>query len=164
MKIYTKAGDTGLTKLFIEQKRLETVSKSNGIFDVLSKIDELNVEIALLRDGIPFCADLGMILIKISGDIQAGFTESKSVDIDELVQKMEEDIDDMTSTLPPLRNFIIPMAKSYPAHKCRVVTRDVERLLVREGISAIFIKFFNRLSDYFFTVARVMSPEEIIVK
>ena len=163
MKIYTRAGDTGLTKLYINNEKLETLSKAESIFDALGKIDELNVEVALLRNDVPFCANLGMILINISGDIQAGFDDSKSVNINDLIDSMEEDIDDMTSTLPPLRNFIIPMPSSYSAHKCRVITREVERLLVKQRVSNNYIKFFNRLSDYFFTLARVMSQEEIIV-
>lgn len=159
MKIYTKAGDTGMTKLYIDHKTLETFSKGEGIFDVLGKIDELSVEISLLRDKVPFCTELGSILIDMSADIQA-CVDHETVN---LVERLEEYIDDMTTTLPPLRNFIIPLPSSYHAHKCRVVTREVERLCVKLEVSNSYIKFFNRLSDYFFTLARVMSNEDIIV-
>lgn len=160
MKIYTRNGDTGFTKLFIDNKKLETFSKADTIFDILGKIDELNVELALLRDCIPFCMELGHILIRVSGNIQANI----DIDLNELVERLEGDIDDMTTTLPKLTNFIIPLASSYHAHKCRVVTREVERLLVKQKMKDSYIKFFNRLSDYFFTLARVMSEKEIIYK
>jgi len=158
MKIYTRSGDEGFTKLYINHERLESFSKADGIFDILGKIDELNVEIAPLRNDIPFCIELGHLLIKISGDLQAKI----DIDLSDLVSRLEEDIDDMTTSLPPLRNFIIPLPASYQAHKCRIVTREVERLLVKQKINISYIKFFNRLSDYFFTLARTLSKDEII--
>jgi aspartyl-tRNA synthetase len=44
MKIYTRSGDAGFTKLYINHERLESFSKADGIFDILGKIDELNFD------------------------------------------------------------------------------------------------------------------------
>ena len=78
---------------------------------------------------------------------------------------MESIIDNITSTLPPLTKFLLignnPMEQN--AHKCRILSREVERLIMSSNIPYIdpgVLKIFNRMSDYWFTVARLHSTEQ----
>jgi cob(I)alamin adenosyltransferase len=77
----------------------------------------------------------------------------------------------MDAKLPPLAAFILPGGGRCSAylHVCRSVCRRAERaaIAVREKeVSAntkLFIdtqRFMNRLSDYFFVLARFVSTEE----
>jgi cob(I)alamin adenosyltransferase len=62
--------------------------------------------------------------------------------------------------MPPLTNFILPGRSelSLLYHEARVITRKAERLIVeladQEQIDSSLIKYINRLSDLFFTLAR----------
>ena len=74
---------------------------------------------------------------------------------------LEKSIDAMDSLLPPLRSFILPgghVAVS-TTHIVRCVCRRAERSCVRmqeEGlfVEPLVIRYLNRLSDYFFELAR----------
>lgn len=160
MKIYTKRGDRGETDLYYLNKELVRMSKDDSIFNLLGKIDELNVEIIPIVDvDREFNIELQHLMIYISGDIQAGY-ENPTIDLEECTKNLEIKIDDLTSTLPPLNNFIIP--NHYHSHRCRVICREVERLAVAQKVHPSIIQFFNRLSDYFFTLSRVLQTEEIV--
>lgn len=160
MKIYTKRGDSGKTDLYYLNKELVRVSKDDSIFHLLGKIDELNVEIIPLVDSDKdFNIELQHLMIYISGDIQAGY-KKPTINLEECTKNLETKIDDLTSTLPPLNNFIIP--NHYHSHRCRVICREVERLAVTKKVHPSIIQFFNRLSDYFFTLSRVLQKEEIV--
>lgn len=85
---------------------------------------------------------------------------------EEDVSQLEHWIDAMQAELPPLRCFILPAGNEAvaTAHICRTITRRLERLVValnetEESKSAddICLRFINRLSDYFFTLARYIS-------
>jgi cob(I)alamin adenosyltransferase len=81
---------------------------------------------------------------------------------EEIVAKMETEIDRLTSLLPELRNFILPGATQQGAHchVARCVCRRAERLVVHlsdiEELPEFIIKFLNRLSDYLFTLSRFL--------
>ncbi|MGN1239633.1 MAG: cob(I)yrinic acid a,c-diamide adenosyltransferase [Paludibacteraceae bacterium] len=85
---------------------------------------------------------------------------------EEDVLQLEQWIDAMQAELPPMRCFILPAGSESiaTAHVCRTVTRRLERLVVAlqettENKSAddICLRFINRLSDYFFTLARYIA-------
>ncbi len=72
---------------------------------------------------------------------------------------LETEIDRMDADLPPLKNFILPGGSviACQAHICRTVCRRLERLIVGFDASSLepSVKpFVNRLSDYFFVLAR----------
>lgn len=76
------------------------------------------------------------------------------------VQQFEKEIDFMTEKMPELRNFILPGGGRVGAlfHHARTVCRRVERRIVelseKEEVYEEIIKYFNRLSDLLFTMAR----------
>jgi cob(I)alamin adenosyltransferase len=68
--------------------------------------------------------------------------------------------------LPPLKNFILPGGHPTVSvcHLCRTVCRRAERLTVAllqsgEPVEDLALQYLNRLSDYFFLLARFLSKE-----
>lgn len=165
LKIYTKTGDAGETSLF-GGKRL---SKAALRIETYGTIDELNAFLALLGDHYPDpkradefvqiqmkLFNIGSILASEPGKKWDQIPDITTIDI----EKLEKSIDAMDAYLEPLKNFILPgghPAISY-AHVARTVCRRAERLMVAlnatEPLDPLVLKFVNRLSDYFFTIAR----------
>jgi len=83
---------------------------------------------------------------------------------DEDITTLEKSIDQMDSVLPPMKSFILPgghVAVS-TTHIARCVCRRAERTCVRmqeEGlfVEPLVIRYLNRLSDYFFELARYVA-------
>ena len=79
---------------------------------------------------------------------------------DKQVAFLEERIDEMDASLEPLRSFIIPGGNQSvsQAHIARTVCRRCERTILRlaqdVNIQEDIIRFYNRLSDYFFVLSR----------
>ena len=88
-------------------------------------------------------------------------TSSKAAGLSENdITKLERVIDELDSELPPLRAFVLPGGSriSSFAHVCRTVTRRCERRVVALAngnyIDPNVIAYLNRLSDFFFVLAR----------
>lgn len=171
MKIYTKTGDLGITSLY-DGSRIE---KTNIIFDVLGYNDELSSHIGIL------IAQLNKIvynspLISQLRNIQATLQYINSIiatpDInkqkklkhidDKDVLEIENWIDYMEKCNPKLTSFILPgvTIEDAQAHICRTSCRKSEREMIRYSkiekieISPYILVYMNRLSDYFFSLAR----------
>jgi len=173
MKIYTKNGDTGLTGLVGQQK----VSKNHARINAYGTVDELNSVIGGILLHLPdnetqIEKNIQMIqndLFEI-GSCLARIDQSKvTMPLNPHVIQIEQAIDRMSELLPPLKGFILP---SGPAgvvfsHMARTVCRRAERQVVgfMENLDpdmqsdnyCIVQKYLNRLSDYFFTLARYIS-------
>lgn len=166
MKIYTKTGDTGQTSLVGGKK----VSKADLKIESYGTVDELNSFIGMLRVHLDTSSGEQIRLKKIQnilfniGSILA--TESGKENsyipilMEEDIALLEQGIDEMDAQLQPLQNFILPAGSSLIAlsHVCRTVCRRAERLVValnqQEAVNPLIQKYLNRLSDYFFTLAR----------
>lgn len=168
-KIYTKTGDTGETSLF-GGKRLP---KSNTRIDAYGTVDELNSYVGLVRDCVT--ADELKVLLKevqdrlftIGSNLASDPTKDMQVpDINETdIEILEKEMDRMDELLPPLKSFILPGGHpivSY-CHLARCVCRRAERLVVAlhlvEPVEPILIRYLNRLSDYFFTLSRMLAKD-----
>lgn len=79
----------------------------------------------------------------------------KQQDIDNL----EKEIDNYDREIQPLKSFILPGGNQIAAelHIARSVCRRAERRCVSLKAKPIQLKYLNRLSDYLFTVARVVN-------
>ena len=81
-------------------------------------------------------------------------------------QMLEMEINRLDSALPPLRDFVIPGENplSALAHICRTICRRAEREILRlnetEEIQPEILAFINRLSDYFFVLARKLQKNQ----
>lgn len=165
MKIYTKTGDDGTTSLFDGTR----VSKNHERVDLYGEVDELN---SVLGIAVTFCRDepFSNKLKQIQKDLFAlGANlanpnhlkqKDKSNFTDELVTRLETDIDAMETKLTPMKNFILPGGTEASAflHLARTICRRAERKLVHlsqnETIDALFLRYLNRLSDHLFVAAR----------
>jgi cob(I)alamin adenosyltransferase len=78
---------------------------------------------------------------------------------------LEREIDSMDSDLPPMKSFVLPGGNQSVSfcHVTRTVCRRAERLTIalnsQEPVDSLVIKYLNRLSDYFFVLARKMAQE-----
>src|SRR5690606_16172077 len=77
---------------------------------------------------------------------------------------LEKRIDVFTEEAPKIERFILPggTPASASIHIARTVTRRAERLIVSlvkadPEVSETSLKYINRLSDYFFALARVIN-------
>lgn len=162
MKIYTKTGDSGKTSLSDGSR----VSKSSNLLHAYGTIDELNAFLGLLisEKKEDFLTELQNLLFVIGGMLAtpADLWENYySTDIiDTYVQKLENAIDEMSAELPPFRGFILPQGNTLIAHThiCRTVCRRAERevvgLMENDNRYQSVQILLNRLSDYFFVLAR----------
>lgn len=172
-KVYTKTGDKGHTAL-VGGKR---VPKNHVRIASYGTVDELN-------------AILGLVLsfwnqAALSSEIQLGFTEdikriqnhlfNIGADLatppqhrwenmirvgDKDVSWLEEKIDVLNESLPPLKEFILPGGTPVEAflHQARTVCRRAERdvlsLMQAEDTDEGPMIYLNRLSDYLFVAGR----------
>lgn len=164
MKIYTKKGDTGDTSLFGGQR----VSKSAERIEAYGTVDEVNSYVGLaasydLSDkGTEHLRKVQELLFTLGADLAT--PPSSKARIERIAEKdvkfLEDAIDEMEEELTPLKNFILPGGSQPGAtlHIARTVCRRAERAAVAcqksDDISDECIKFLNRLSDFFFVIAR----------
>ncbi len=176
-KIYTKSGDEGHTHLFGGQR----VSKSVPRVVAYGAVDELNSHVGVLRSA---CQDeeLAQMLKKIQSllfvcgaDLSSPAADQNSTDQsarekriqEEDVEQLEQWIDRLSQEIDPLTNFVLPGETPLAAnlHLARSICRRAERATVtlneKEPLqSDTILPFLNRLSDLFFTLARVCNERE----
>ena len=163
-RIYTKTGDTGTTSLVDGTK----ISKSEIILDVYGTCDELNAHIGALiaEENIPFLTEIQEKLF-IMGGILATPQEKyeqfwKDISWKKFLLKIEKEIDEMDATLIPLHSFLLPQGVRAisQAHICRTVCRRLERKMshfcTQTHSLLLLLQITNRLSDYFFILARFL--------
>ncbi|MFN8254748.1 MAG: cob(I)yrinic acid a,c-diamide adenosyltransferase [Bacteroidales bacterium] len=173
MKIYTKKGDKGKTSLLSGTK----VLKSNPRIEAYGTVDELNSFIGMLRSSASrLNQDNVLELIQNQlfniGSQLAMDKANTAIKLPEInindIERIENEIDEMDASLPELKSFIIP-GGSMPvamAHVCRSVCRRAERLCVKlsekEKVNELIIIYLNRLSDFFFVLARKIALDNNI--
>jgi cob(I)alamin adenosyltransferase len=174
MKIYTGSGDRGKTSLFSGER----VAKSHARIEAYGDLDELNSVIGALAASLdePLSAVVGELesiqsaLFHIGAWLAtapgAAAAESLTPLDPERAAGLEAAIDRIDAELPALSGFILPGGhlSSAWAHIARTVCRRAERRLVRlasedadpdaSGQLARGMVYLNRLSDYFFVLAR----------
>jgi cob(I)alamin adenosyltransferase len=169
MPIYTRTGDKGKTSLFGGKR----VLKSDERVETYGTIDELNSLLGVVVANIEtrhkkLAKDLEGIqhdLFDI-GSYLANPTSQPVSRLEERIEGFEKTIDDMTSKMPELHNFILPGGGRVGAslHQARTVCRRAERRLVglmqQEDIDQHVVKYINRLSDLLFTMARSVNHKE----
>ena len=166
-KIYTKTGDSGSTSLIGGTK----VRKNHARINAYGTVDELNAWIGLLGDQMSdthireLLREIQDRLFTMGSSLAMDPNKEVSMKIPELketdIELLEKEIDLMNETLPEMKSFILP-GGSVPvstAHICRTVCRRAERVTVEldeiEHVSQpLILKYLNRLSDYFFVLAR----------
>ena len=186
-KIYTKTGDLGETSLVTGLR----VKKDHPRLHAYGATDELNAHLGLAlsylkEEANPKLLEVKTELKKVQEDLFV-IGSLLSCDDSEILKKLpqldkkrieslEQSMDQMSSELPELKNFILPGGHivSSSLHLARTVCRRTERHVVsliefeKDSIFTEAMVYLNRLSDYFFITSRfvnfVFSQEEVIWK
>ena len=162
MKIYTRTGDGGTTSLSDGTRIL----KDDALLRAYGTVDELNAFIGVLisDEKESFLTEIQQMLFVIGGMLATPVPNWekywKQADLDVFLVRTESEIDRLSANLEPLKGFILPQGNRSiaEAHVCRTVCRRAEREVVSLlPLSSAFGKVqivLNRLSDYFFILAR----------
>ncbi|MFC3681576.1 cob(I)yrinic acid a,c-diamide adenosyltransferase [Bacterioplanoides pacificum] len=162
-KIATKTGDKGETGLGDGSR----VSKSSARMHAIGDVDELNSWVGMLRAELDENDELIALLHQVQHDLfdlggelsVPGFNALQEV----LITDLENHLEGLNDTLPPLKDFILPGGNKAAAtcHLARTVCRRAERSLVAlntsETSSPLALRYLNRLSDVLFVMARVLA-------
>lgn len=172
VKIYTKTGDRGTTSLFGGER----VEKNSARIRAYGEVDELNSLIGVVLAG-DLPEEISKKLLRIQtelfvlgGDLATPLIAKVKVPriSKSFVTRLEKEIDKISETLPQLRNFILPGGgkSGSKIHLARTVARRAERSIVdlasRDKINQNAQVYINRLSDWFFTIARYANKLEKI--
>ncbi|MEX2028385.1 MAG: cob(I)yrinic acid a,c-diamide adenosyltransferase [Candidatus Curtissbacteria bacterium] len=163
VKIYTKTGDQGTTSLFGGRR----VAKHSMRIKCVGYVDELNalLGIALLDSPAPITKNLLRVqaeLFVLGADLATPLEVKVKVPrvARSFTTRLEREIDEWEKKLPKLTNFILPGGSSSGSrlHLARATARRAERAIValsgEEKINGAVLPYINRLSDWFFVVAR----------
>ncbi len=168
MKIYTRTGDKGQTGIIGGR-----VDKDDIRVEAYGTVDELNsfvgqaiVELdeQTFSDVLEDLEKIQHELFDCGGDL-ASVSKKRPLKLTEdAITYLEERIDEMTEETPDIERFILPGGAKPAAsiHIARTITRRAERHVVRllkqdETVPPVTLQYLNRLSDYFFALARVIN-------
>ncbi|MGP5209606.1 cob(I)yrinic acid a,c-diamide adenosyltransferase [Psychrobacter alimentarius] len=188
-KIYTRTGDDGSTGMADGSR----VSKADHLFNVMGDVDELNSHIGLVRAHLAQPADnqisnqpllahvlpqqaadfeqalviIQHLLFNIGGEL--AMPEYEGINATH-IDWLEQQIDAMNTSLPPLKDFILPTGSVLVSHLhiARCICRRAERQAVSlqqqrpEAIRPTAVSLINRLSDWLFVAARFCTdPKQV---
>lgn len=174
-RVVTRGGDSGQTSLGDGSR----VGKDSLHIEVLGALDELNAVLGLVRahatqpggqaGGLSETrveeelATLQNLLFDMGAElcVPEGSKTSRVKPVAEhVVTELESWIERMRADQQPLSGFVLPggaLAACW-AHMARTQTRRAERQLValgrHETLNPVLLKILNRMSDYFFVLAR----------
>lgn len=166
MNIYTRGGDKGKTGIHGGQR----VDKDDIRIEANGCIDELNSMIGVIRAFLPAEHEWQQILFRIQSELMVVMSHVATPSAirdknpnplpDNLDKFCEECIDNMTNNMGQSLSFILPGGNLVSSHLqlARTIARRSERRLwtlnKQDEVPESILKFINRLSDLFFTMAR----------
>jgi len=164
MRLYTKTGDDGKTGLIGGQR----VSKDDVRVAAYGDVDELNAAMGL---AIAACTDEPLAqkmrlvqdqLFQLGAELSNPVPRTAPSTINTaLAALLESWIDQATSAVTPLKQFVLPGGTELAArlHLARTVCRRAERSLVhlaaQQPVNPSALVYLNRLSDLLFAWARL---------
>ncbi|GAN70777.1 cob(I)yrinic acid a,c-diamide adenosyltransferase [Acetobacter syzygii] len=166
-KVVTRGGDGGQTSLGDGTR----VAKDEARIEVLGTLDEVNALIGLVQahtpDGKSVAHQLSAVqnlLFDMGADIclpEEGPMADRAHRVEEsALLVIESRIEELRAAQTPLAGFVLPggsVAAAW-AHLARTQVRRAERRMValarQERVNPVLLKLLNRLSDYFFVLAR----------
>ena len=176
MKIYTRTGDDGRTKLYGG----DPVFKDDPRVAAYGTLDELNATLGLALALDPD-SRLGMDELRgVQEDLFVLGSRLATLDPDRMekkgtiprfeksrVEQLEAWIDRLDEELAPLDSFILPGGGPAGAqlHVARTICRRAERKITsllrdRPELVEVGLPYMNRLSDLLFTLARAVNARE----
>ncbi|MBS4192542.1 cob(I)yrinic acid a,c-diamide adenosyltransferase [Bacillus sp. FJAT-49705] len=168
MRIYTRTGDKGKTSIIGGR-----VEKDDIRVEAYGTIDEVNcfvgqamtqLDSEKFQDILDDLEKIQHELFDCGGDLANVMKDRQLKLTQESVDYLEKKIDAFIEEAPKLERFILPGGTPAAAsiHIARTVSRRAERLVVSlkkadPEISEAAQTYLNRLSDYFFALARVIN-------
>lgn len=163
-KIYTRTGDNGTTGLGDGSR----VPKESLRIQALGDVDELNAVIGILLTE-PVSDKIRTCLVKVQHDLfniggEICMPNYEMINADH-ISALENLLDELNDTLPPLKEFILPGGSRAAAycHLARTVCRRAERtmhaLSAEEPLTKASLQYINRLSDLLFVLCRILNQE-----
>jgi cob(I)alamin adenosyltransferase len=167
-RIYTRTGDKGTTALGTGKR----ISKTHPRIEAYGSVDETNAAVGLARLHTAGQPELDAMLKRIQNEL---FDVGADLCMPEArrdattlrvstaqVERLENEIDLLNSSLQPLRSFVLPGGHPAAAHlhHCRTVCRRAERRIVAlserrgENVGEAVLLYMNRLSDFLFVASR----------
>ena len=169
MQIYTRTGDKGYTKIIGGLQ----LAKDSERIKAYGTIDELNsfvgYAITLINNNDSLKKELVQIqqyLFDCGNDLATPTGKGEYRVTPDLTEWLEECIDAYAGIPPEVESFILPGGSQLASilHICRTIARRAEREIVTfqwtNDMNEEVLIFVNRLSDYFFSVARVSNANE----
>jgi cob(I)alamin adenosyltransferase len=163
-KIYTRTGDDGSTGLATGER----VPKHDARIATTGDVDELNSALALILAE-EETSNIRSMLLRVQQDLfEVGAELSLpgySGVTDGCVRRLEQDLDLLNDSLPPLQDFVLPGGPRAAAacHLARAVCRRAERsawyLAETVQLNPTLLRYLNRLSDLLFVMARHLTLE-----
>jgi cob(I)alamin adenosyltransferase len=161
-RIYTRTGDDGTTGLGDGAR----VRKDDARVEAYGTVDELNSALGMVTpfgltgDLAELIASLQQKLFDLGGELCIpGRVVIQSVD----VLHLEQELDRLNESLPPLKEFVLPGGNAAAAacHLARAICRRAERRAISMAETATVnshsIRYLNRLSDLLFVIARTIN-------
>ena len=164
-KIYTRTGDDGTTGL----ANGERIAKADPRVAAFGDVDETNSAVGLLLTELDVpplvrtsLARIQHELFEIGAELSLpGYRKITA----EHVSRLEHDLDELNSELPPLKEFVLPGGTRAAAacHLARTICRRAERSAwTANALSALnpeLLRYLNRLSDLLFVMARSLARQ-----
>jgi len=165
VKIYTRTGDDGTTGLFGGER----VHKDDARVEAYGSVDSTNSAIgaaAAASSGAPVELLRGVQERLFSLGAEVACIPAKRASLamravnDDDVARLEHEMDELTTRLPPLKSFILPGGSPAAAalHVARTTCRQAERRLITlhrtEPLRGELLRYVNRLGDLLFLMAR----------
>jgi cob(I)alamin adenosyltransferase len=168
MRIYTRTGDKGQTSIIGGR-----VDKDDVRVEAYGTVDEVNCFVGqamteldgeVFKDVLDDLEKIQHELFDCGGDL-ANVSAKRELKLgQEAIDYLESRIDEFIEEAPELERFILPGGSKPSAsiHIARTVARRAERLIVtliktEEKVPEVCLQYMNRLSDYFFALARVIN-------
>lgn len=172
MKIYTKTGDKGETSLLGGSR----ASKADLRVWSYGTCDSANSSLGFARSFIKH-EDINAIIFKIQKTLFEAGAELASLGTDKFKERivkedidyLEQIIDKLDEIIPKLNSFVVPggTMESAALDMARTKVREAERYIVElcrsYEVSQGLLKYFNRLSDAIYTIARYEDYKNILV-
>lgn len=170
MRIYTGYGDSGKTRLYggdrvsKTHERVEAYGTMDELCSLLGRIVAEMREYPELDDLRMECEKIQQQLFDCGSDLATPRELRPYKQEEATVNWLEERMDAYMNQPPQLEKFIIPgghlIASSL--HMARTLTRRLERRMValieiEEKVNSVGMVYINRLSDYFFVLARLVN-------
>ncbi|MBA2281060.1 MAG: cob(I)yrinic acid a,c-diamide adenosyltransferase [Acidimicrobiia bacterium] len=176
MKVYTRKGDDGTTGSLYGER----VAKDAPGPVACGDADEAQSALGLARAAADATPDLGAIVVQLQRDLyvamgelatlpanRAKLTPGSTLVTKDMVVRLEQQIDDLSTRFEPLRDFVLPgeTVAAAALDLARAIVRRAERSALAVAVDGSHVlAYLNRLSDLLWTMARWQEGEARLTK